>query len=49
MPENYQDNMFVQNISPYYMNNTSNLIGAAKASPSTSGGFLIGIPIVAQR
>ena len=39
VPENYQDNMFVQNISPYYMNNTSNLIGAAKASPSTSGGF----------
>ena len=27
-----QDFMFVQNISPYYMNNTTNLIGASKAS-----------------
>tara|TARA_Y100001963_G_scaffold51568_1_gene72107 strand:+ start:400 stop:2241 length:1842 start_codon:yes stop_codon:yes gene_type:complete len=39
LPENYQNNMFVQNISPYYMNNTSNLIGETKAAPSTSGGF----------
>jgi hypothetical protein len=37
LPENYQNNMFVQNISPYYMNNTSNLIGASKKAPSTSG------------
>mgnify|MGYP003145893627 CR=1 FL=1 len=27
-----QDFMFIQNISPYYINNTTNLIGASKAS-----------------
>jgi len=34
--ENNQEYMFVQNISPYYINNTTNLIGASKSSPSTS-------------
>ena len=34
--EDNQDYMFVQNISPYYINNTTNLIGASKSNPSTS-------------
>ena len=29
--DDYQEAMFVQNISPYYMNNTSNLIGLSKS------------------
>tara|TARA_R110002050_G_scaffold24735_13_gene66070 strand:+ start:1162 stop:3006 length:1845 start_codon:yes stop_codon:yes gene_type:complete len=33
--ENNQEYMFVQNISPYYINNTTNLIGASKTNPIT--------------
>ena len=33
-----QEQMFVQNISPYYINNTTNLIGASYKTPS-AGGF----------
>jgi len=35
-PSDYQNQMFIQNISPYYINNTTNLIGASKKSPSNS-------------
>ena len=36
--EDYQDQMFIQNVSPYYIKNTLNLIGASKKG-STVGGF----------
>ena len=32
-----QEQMFVQNISPYYINNTTNLIGASYKTPSVGG------------
>ncbi len=35
-PEEYQNAMFVQNVSPYYINNTTNLIGLSKKSPTNS-------------
>ena len=35
-PDEYQDSMFIQNVSPYYINNTTNLIGASKKSPTNS-------------
>ena len=35
-PEQNQNEMFIQNISPYYINNTTNLIGLSKKSPTTS-------------
>jgi len=35
-PNDYQRQMFVQNISPYYINNTTNLIGLAKVAASNS-------------
>ena len=35
-PEEYQNQMFIQNISPYYINNTTNLIGLSKKSPTNS-------------
>ena len=39
-PEQYQVEMFIQNISPYYINNTTNLIGLSKkpaiANPSSN-------------
>ena len=35
-PAEYQDQMFIQNISPYYINNTTNLIGLSKKSPTNS-------------
>ena len=34
---NEQNEMFVQNISPYYINNTTNLIGASYKTPSVGG------------
>jgi len=36
--EGYQTQMFVQNISPYYINNTTNIIGASRAG-TTIGGY----------
>jgi len=38
IPSEYQNQMFVQNVSPYYINNTTNLIGASKAG-TTLGGY----------
>ena len=35
-PEEYQNEMFIQNISPYYINNTANLNGLSKKSPTNS-------------
>ena len=35
-PNNTQKQMFIQNISPYYMNNTTNLIGLSKKGPLNS-------------
>ena len=32
-PEEYQNSVFIQNISPYYINNTTNLIGGSKKAP----------------
>ncbi len=34
--DEYQNAMFIQNISPYYINNTTNLIGLSKKTPSNS-------------
>ena len=34
--EDDQKYMFVQNVSPYYINNTTNLIGASKSDPNTT-------------
>ena len=35
-PDEYQNQMFIQNVSPYYINNTTNLIGASKKAPTNS-------------
>jgi hypothetical protein len=35
-PEEYQNAMFIQNISPYYINNTTNLIGLSHKVPTNS-------------
>jgi len=35
-PKDYQQQMFIQNVSPYYINNTTNLIGLSKAGPQNN-------------
>ena len=36
IPQTTQAQMFVQNVSPYYINNTTNLIGASHKSPTNA-------------